>query len=267
MNIFYVINGKKLKQTFIVLLGICFAVGVIYAERSNITVFQDESAPTAVYKVSTQEPILALTFDISWGEHRVGPILDILQEKGVRKATFFLSSSWAQSHPDLVQKIVDAGFEIGSHGHKHDHYSRLTDQEIREQIRTSDAILSKLTGRTLNLIRLPNGDFDQRVLRIADELGYRAIQWDTDSKDWTNPGTDQIIQTVVSQAHPGDIILMHASDSVKQTHEALPVIIDGLRAKGYEFATISELISGTSSEGNRAKEQAPKTLLPLPAET
>jgi peptidoglycan/xylan/chitin deacetylase (PgdA/CDA1 family) len=105
------------------------------------------------------------------------------------------------------------------------------------------------------------------VLRIADELGYRAIQWDTDSKDWTNPGTDQIIQTVVSQAHPGDIILMHASDSVKQTHEALPVIIDGLRAKGYEFATISELISGTSSEGNRAKEQAPKTLLPLPAET
>ncbi len=60
-----------------------------------------------------------------------------------------------------------------------------------------------------------------------------------------NPGTDKIVQRVVSKAHPGDIILMHASDSCRRTHEALPEIIDKLRDKGYEFVTVSELIAGT----------------------
>jgi peptidoglycan/xylan/chitin deacetylase (PgdA/CDA1 family) len=60
--------------------------------------------------------------------------------------------------------------------------------------------------------------------------------------DWMNKGVDTIINRVVTKAHPGDIVLMHASDSCKQTHEALPIIIDQLRAKGYEFVTVSELL-------------------------
>lgn len=78
-------------------------------------------------------------------------------------------------------------------------------------------------------------------------MGYSVIQWDTDSKDWINPGVDKIVDNVVSQAHPGDIILLHASDSCKQTHEALPIIIDKLRNNGYDFATVTELISGVES--------------------
>ncbi|MCG6197979.1 polysaccharide deacetylase family sporulation protein PdaB, partial [Anoxybacillus sp. LAT_38] len=75
-----------------------------------------------------------------------------------------------------------------------------------------------------------------------DEMGYTVIQWDTDSKDWINPGVDTIVNNVLSKAHPGDIVLLHASDSCKQTHLALPQIIDKLRADGYEFVTVSELI-------------------------
>jgi polysaccharide deacetylase family sporulation protein PdaB len=171
--------------------------------------------------------------------------LDVLEQKGLKKATFFLSSPWAETHPDLVKRIADMGFEIGSHGHRHDNYSTYNEQQIRTQISKADHILKELTGKKPKLIRFPNGDFDKRVLRIADEMGYKTIQWDTDSMDWMNPGTDKIIQRVVKKAHPGDIILMHASDSCKQTHEALPVIIDKLREKGYEFVTVSELIAGT----------------------
>ena len=69
-------------------------------------------------------------------------------------------------------------------------------------------------------------------------LSYSVIQWDTDSLDWINKGVDTIINRVVSKAHPGDIVLLHASDSSQQTHEALPVIIEQLRAKGYEFVTV-----------------------------
>ncbi|MGG4033421.1 polysaccharide deacetylase family sporulation protein PdaB [Paenibacillus cisolokensis] len=254
MNYFYVMNGRKIKRYFLIVMGLVFSAGVVYAERDNITVFAPPQ-PAAIYSVPTDKKMLALTFDISWGEKRAEPIIDILLENNVKKATFFLSAPWSQSHPDIVKKIVDAGFEIGSHGHKYDNYSKLEDDEIRNQIQTAHSILTNVTGKAPNLIRLPNGDFDKRVLRIAEELNYKVIQWDTDSMDWMNIGTDKIINRVVSRAHNGDIILMHASDTVRQTHEALPVIIEKLRAEGYEFVTVSELLAQTEANGKPVQDR------------
>ncbi|OXM83090.1 polysaccharide deacetylase family sporulation protein PdaB [Paenibacillus rigui] len=244
MNYFYVLNGKKIKQAFIIAVSILFAIGIIYSERDNVTVFS-QNEPAAIYSVQTDKKVIALTFDISWGDKRTEPILKILEEKGVKKATFFLSSPWSKSHPEIVSQIVKGGWEIGSHGHKHTNYSGLSDEEIRSQITTAHQILNEVTGQSPRLLRLPNGDFDKRVLRIANELNYSVIQWDTDSQDWLNKGADNIINRVVTKAHPGDIVLLHASDSVKQTHEALPVIIDQLKAKGYQFVTVSELLKQT----------------------
>ena len=251
MKFFLVLSGRRIKRALMGLVAFLFAVGIYYADRENIQVFLPlDPGPSAIYSVDTDKKQVALTFDISWGEERAGPILDVLEQKELKKATFFLSSPWAESHPDIVKRIVDMGYEIGSHGHRHENYSSLSDEEIREQITKAHSILTEVTGKEPNLIRYPNGDFDQRVLKIADKLGYKSIQWDTDSLDWMNPGTEKIIQRVVSKAHPGDIILMHASDSCKQTQEALPTIIDELRNKGYEFVTVSELIAGTEVELN-----------------
>jgi peptidoglycan/xylan/chitin deacetylase (PgdA/CDA1 family) len=103
---------------------------------------------------------------------------------------------------------------------------------------------------------MPNGDFDKRVLQVASDLGYKVIQWDTDSLDWKNIGVDNIVKRVTTKAHPGDIVLLHASDSCKQTHEALPIIIDELRRQGYEFVTVSELISQSNAEGKEVRDSA-----------
>jgi len=244
----FVVSARRLKQLMIVGTAMLLAVGIAYAERDTISVFTngDKSrAPQAVYKVDTQEKKIALTFDISWGETRATPILDILKEKNVNKATFFLSSPWSQRHPDIVKRILKDGHEIGSHGHKHDNYTKYSEEEMRSQIGKAHTILTELTGKKPNLIRMPNGDFDKRVLRVAADMGYTVVQWDTDSKDWMNPGVDVIIKNVLSKAHPGDIVLLHASDSCKQTHLALPTIIDRLRAQGYQFVTVSELIAGS----------------------
>lgn len=246
MNFFFVMSGKKLKQTFVIMVAVLFAVGIVYSEKDNITVFSQNDELAAIYSVQTEKKVIALTFDISWGEVRTEPILKVLQDKGVNKATFFLSSPWASTHPDIVGKIVKGGYEIGSHGHKHVNYSSLNDEEIRKQISTAHQILSTATGKTPTLIRLPNGDFDKRVLKIANELNYTVIQWDTDSLDWMNKGVDSIVERVITKAHPGDIVLMHASDSSKQTHEALPVIIDKLRNQGYEFVSVGELLKQPS---------------------
>lgn len=249
MNSFYVFTASKIKKYFFLAIALVFAVGVIYAERDNITVFAPQQ-PLAIYNVPTDKNVVALTFDISWGDKRLEPILEVLKEKNVTSATFFISSLWSQSHPELVQKIKEAGYEIGSHGHKHENYSQLEDDEIRSQIKTAHSIISDVTGEQPNLIRLPNGDFDKRVLKIASDLQYQVIQWDTDSMDWLSIGTEKIVDRVISRAHPGDIILLHASDSAKQTHLALPIIIDELRDKGYSFLSVTELLTQTDSEGS-----------------
>lgn len=243
MKHIWVFNGAKLKQYFVIFVAAVFALGIAYAEKQNIAVFTASTGPAAIYKVNTDQKKLALTFDISWGEQRAAPILDVLEKKGVKKATFFLSAEWSKEHPEIVKRIKDMGYEIGSHGYKHINYSRLTDEEIKNQIQKAETILQEVTGKKPALIRTPNGDIDKRVLRIADQMNYTVIQWDTDSKDWLNPGVDQIVQNVMTKAHPGDIILLHASDSCKQTHLALPSIIDQLRNQGYEFVTVSELIA------------------------
>lgn len=246
MKFFWILNGRKFKQYFVMFVAAIFAVGIAYAEKQDIAVFTLGNGPTAIYKVETKQKKLALTFDISWGEERAIPILDVLKQKGVKQATFFISAEWGKDHPDIVKRIMDQGYEIGSHGYKHINYSRLTDEEIRAEIQKADNVLQQMTGKKPALIRTPNGDIDKRVLNIADEMKYTIIQWDTDSKDWLNPGVNEIVQNVVKKAHPGDIILMHASDSCKQTHLALPTIIDNLRQNGYSFASVSGLIADTN---------------------
>lgn len=255
MNSFYVFSGKKIKRYLIVLAAAVFAMGIIYLETGDVSVFSEDT-PSAVYSVPTEKKVIALTFDISWGDKRTEPILKVLKDNNVQKATFFLSSPWSKTHPEIVSAIKEAGYEIGSHGHKHDNYSRMTEEEIRKQIMTAHSILTDLTGKEPNLLRLPNGDFDKRVLQVASSLNYQVVQWDTDSLDWKNPGAQTIVDRVVSKAHPGDIVLLHASDSSKQTHEALPAIIAKLRQQGYEFATVSELLNHSNVKGSEVRDQA-----------
>jgi len=255
MNNFYVFNGRRIKKIFFLTVAAILAISVIWVEKNNLSVFASQP-PAAVYSIPTERKVVALTFDISWGDKRAEPIIEILKTKNVKNVTFFLSSPWSKTHPDIVKKITDQGFEVGSHGHKHDNYSKYSDEDIRKQITIADGVLSEMTGKSPNLIRMPNGDFDKRVLKIAEELNYKVVQWDTDSLDWQNPGVDAIINRVVGKAHPGDIILLHASDSCKQTHLALPAIIDQLRDKGYEFVTVSQLINQTETKSKTVEDRS-----------
>lgn len=248
-HVFVVINGKRFKQWLILVVAVFFAVGIIYAEKDSISVFS-QNEPAAIYSVETDQATIALTFDISWGNTKLEPILKSLQDSGVKKATFFLSSPWAKSHPDLAEKIVKAGYEIGSHGHKHANYSRLDEKEIRTQITTAHQLIAETTGVEPKLIRFPNGDINRKVLQIAQELHYTAIQWNIDSMDWKSNSKDEIVNRVVSQAKPGSIVLLHASDSAKYTDAAIPELVSQLKSKGYEFVTVSELLEQTRHNRN-----------------
>jgi polysaccharide deacetylase family sporulation protein PdaB len=207
---------------------------------------QKVKKPQAIFKVDTTQKVVALTFDISWGNKVPDPTLDILQKENVKKATFFLSGPWTDRHVKIVKRISTMGFEIGSHGYLHKDYSDYPNSWIQEQTTLAEKSLFQVAGVKPKLFRTPNGDINPRVIGCLNGLGYKVIQWNTDSLDWKNPGVDAIVNRVVSRAIPGDIILMHASDSSKQIVEALPQIIHQLRAKGYQFVTVSELLAGAS---------------------
>jgi polysaccharide deacetylase family sporulation protein PdaB len=254
-------SRRQAKQLGILFMAVLLFMGLLWSQADTTSVFLNNPAteatgpkkepkkpvPTgAIYKVETDKKIVALTFDISWGEKAPGPILDILEQKAVKKATFFLSGPWTTTHPEIAKRIKTMGFEIGNHGHKHDDFPKYPNEWIRDQVTKSEQAIQDVTGVKTNLIRTPNGAFDKRVVKQLNDMGYTVVQWHTDSRDWMRPGPDKIVERVLTKAVPGDIILMHASDSAMQTIDALPRILDGLKQKGFEFVTVSELIANAN---------------------
>ena len=214
---------------------------VIVLLASSVLYVQAYHKLNPVYEVKTDKKVVALTFDISWGNNTPLPVIDILKNNGV-KSTFFLSGPWVKQYPDIPKRIKEDGHEIGSHGYRHINLSNLSKAEIKDEMLKAQNNIKEVTGVDVNLIRTPNGDYNDQVIEAAHECNYEVIQWSTDSLDWMNPGVNNIIERVSKKVHPGDIILMHASDTCKQTTEALPVIIKNLKDQGYEFVTVSELL-------------------------
>lgn len=244
MNFFVVWNMKKIKQYFIILTMALFSAGFLFMQNHlHIPVFSTESGPKAVYK---GERNIAITFNIGWGDEKAAPIIETLKKENIHSATFFLSGSWAERHPDIVTMIVKEGYEIGSLGYNYKDYSNLKDEEIVRDIAKAQEIFKKMNIKDVELLRAPTGHFDKRLLKISEKFGLTVVHWSVDSKDWTNPGVNQIVKNV-NKANKGDIILLHASDSAKQTNKALPEILDELRNRNLNFVTVSEMISNSSA--------------------
>jgi len=212
-------------------------------ERNDAAPVQASLQPNLrpIYNAKTEEKVVALTFDISWGEKMAPKVLDILKQENVQ-ATFFLSGPWAKRHVELVNRIKADGHEIESHGQEHVDLNTLGREGAARNIAAAHAILQELTGRAPTYIRPPNGAFNKESVQAAKDLGYATVIWSVDSLDWKNPGVSTIVNRTVRLTHPGAIILMHASDSCKQTDQALPTIIKTLREQGYKFVLLDELI-------------------------
>lgn len=250
MNFFFVLNAKSIKQVLVIMIAAFFTAWFFYTENLvQLPAFSAKDGPKAIYKGDKD---LALTFNIGWGDEKAEPILDILKKEDVGSATFFLSGSWAERHPDLVSRMVKEGYEIGILGYEYKDYTDLEDDKIRRDIMKAQEAFKKLNVKNIELLRAPTGHFDQRTLKIAERLGYTVVHWSLDTKDWTNPGTAAIVENA-SQAKRGDILLMHASDSAKQTAEALPLVLKDIRAKKLKLITVSEMIANGDSKSSEIK--------------
>lgn len=243
MTYFFIVKLKKLKRIGLLLFLALFTALFLWIEsESDFSVFSSKEEPTALSKGDPNDPSIALTFNISWGNTMVEPTLEKLKEHDV-KATFFILGEWAEHHPDLLNKIESDGHEVGMMGYRYESYLKQDIEQVRKDLAKATDIFTTLGYPDMSLLRTPSGHLNKEVLQLAVNQGYHVIQWNVNPKDFENPGTDKIVDHVMRNTDNGDIILLSASDSVKQTPKALETIIPGLKNNGFSFVTISEIIT------------------------
>lgn len=184
-------------------------------------------------------PSVALTFDDGPWPGSTLQVLDILKRFGV-KATFFVVGYLAESYPELIRAELRAGMAVANHSWSHpEPFDGLSEQETREQIERAKRTLSSL-GATSGAFRPPGGDYTDRTIKIAKELGYRLVLWSVDPQDWDDGTTaDRIAENVLASVRPGSIILLHdGGGDQSATVQALPEIIAGIKEMGLGFSLL-----------------------------
>jgi peptidoglycan/xylan/chitin deacetylase (PgdA/CDA1 family) len=200
------------------------------------------------FRVQTEEKIVALTFDD--GPHPVYTprVLEILETFGV-KATFFLIGRQARSHPEVVQQIKARGHEIENHSDNHLFYLPwLPAERMRQEIVAAQETIYRVTGSYPKFFRSPLGWVSNDLVAVCRELKLPIINGSVKASDVSLPGTEYIIQTVLDKTRNGAIIILHDAGGVglyrdrTQTIEALPIIIQNLKERGYKFVILKDLI-------------------------
>lgn len=188
-------------------------------------------------------PYVALTFDDGGPEGRVGEILDVLKEAGV-KGTFFLLGEWVKANPDAVRRMAAEGHEIANHSYSHPRFNWLDAEAMRREILAARDALREVAGRDgTRFFRPPYGAYNGTLTSLLGELGYRAlVMWDVDSRDWSGLGAATIASQVTEAASAGSVVLFHLHGA--HTADALREIIPGLRARGYGLTTVGGLFGG-----------------------
>lgn len=187
-------------------------------------------------------PCVALTYDD--GPSRfTAELLDTLMSKSA-PATFFMLGGAASGNPATVRRAANEGHELGSHTMRHPDLTTLSDADARAQVRDAAKIIRDISGASVKSFRPPYGAVNQRVI---DAVGMPAILWSVDTNDWQRPSAEVLWERGVNWPSSGDIVLFH--DTHAGSVNVAGDVIDGLRDRGFEPVTVSELFGGTLPEG------------------
>lgn len=231
-----------LKLVTVIIIGLAAILDLLDLTISKTDNLSDDfpTTPMSKHVKATErnldgKKLVALTFDDGPSPDTTPRLLDILAEKNTL-ATFFMLGTRARSSPDIVSRANKETHEIASHTMYHQNLIRIPISSAEADINEAKSVFSNILGRTPVFTRPPYGNFNNAVSASA---GTPLILWSVDTLDWKNRDAAVIIETTMSQIHDGAIILMH--DIHPTTIEAVPTLIDALRANDYEFVTISEL--------------------------
>jgi cellulose synthase/poly-beta-1,6-N-acetylglucosamine synthase-like glycosyltransferase/peptidoglycan/xylan/chitin deacetylase (PgdA/CDA1 family)/spore germination protein YaaH len=218
-------------------------------------------APYTVRRTGYRPGLVSLTFDDGPDPDWTPAILDVLRDKHV-PATFFVVGENALSHPQILNRIVAEGHELGNHSYTHPNFATISDGEAQLEMNATERLVEAYTGRGMRLFRAPYfGDAEPTTADelgpafIAQQSGYLNVGLHVDTEDWQQPGVDAIVNNAVSEVlagneeRSGQIVLLHDGGGDRaQTLAALPRIIDELRARGYRFVPTAALAGLTHDQ-------------------
>ena len=182
---------------------------------------------------------IALTIDDGPRPDLTREFLNVLGSHNVR-ATFFVVGKQVNLYPGLVRRMINEGHEVANHTHTHERLPKLTEEGIRKQIAECNHAVLAATGSQTNLFRPPGMEYNESVLRIAQELGYVTVHWNVAAQDY-QPHMDPklIARKILAKTSNGSVILLH---NHPDTLKAMPEILDGLTKRGYRFVTVSQML-------------------------
>ena len=244
---------KKLIVFGVLFIGILITVVVYNLKTNGAFLGRDRKLP--IYSVDTKEKKIAISFDASWGDDRTEDILKTLDEYEV-KATFFIVGAWIDQYPDKLKSMFEKGHEIGNHSNKHPIMTEISKERMIKEIATTDAKIMSITGQGTTLFRCPSGEYNNLVIETVEATNHYCIQWDVDSIDWKEQGAEVEFNRIAQKTKPGSILLFH--NDAKYTPENLPRVLKYLKAQGYKFVKVSDLIYKKNYYINEAGKQIQK---------
>jgi peptidoglycan/xylan/chitin deacetylase (PgdA/CDA1 family) len=233
------------KRTLVAALAAAFAlavlgVGVGVTDSAQVYL-NSVTRKTPIFSVDTTEQIVSLTFDAAPGTNAadIEGIIGVLNKFDV-KATFFLVGLWADQNEQTVLALDAAGMELGSHSNTHPRMIRLTNAQVALEIEAGIAAITDITKKPVELFRMPFGEYSDKLLTAVEARNLKAIQWDVDTSARTERNSAEISTYVINNSRAGSIILISTEN--QNSIAALPMIIEGLRNRGFAFKTVGEAI-------------------------
>lgn len=201
--------------------------------------------------------MVALTFD-DGPQPQAPAILDVLAAHNAH-ATFFLVGTNVKKRPAAARRMAAEGHALASHSRSHARLTDLRPEQIRNEIRNNNIVIRRATGVEARLFRPPGGQYDDRVLAEAARQGMTTVLWSNNTGDWRRRDPEWLVRRVLSDVQDGDIVLLH--ETLPETLEALPAILEGLRARGLRAVTVPELMaaSGYGGAPPPSRESPPPT--------
>ena len=230
-------------EQLLIVISIIFALFMLYCVIPN---YWARNHSRAVVRTGNKKsPYIALTFDDGPNPEYTPKLLDILKEHDV-KATFFVVGKNAQRYPDILRRIHSEGHVIGCHSFSHRHAWLLSPVYTFRDLKRVCRILEDELGHNPGWYRPPWGMFNMFTLIAAQKMGLATAYWSIEAQDWESKTKPQhIYNTVISQAKAGSIVVLHdsggAPSAPANTLEALPLIINNLKEKGYKFVTLEDM--------------------------
>ena len=194
---------------------------------------------------------VALTFDAcptSKEDEYDEKVVEVLLKEKV-PATLFLSGRWVEKNKEMAKSLAaNPQFEIANHAFWHPHMLEKDDERVLRELKRTQDIIRKVTGKRPMYFRPPFGEADDRLVKLAAEAGLVTVQYDIASGD-PDPGLSakRIVRGVVGEAKGGSIVVFHMNENGPCTAEALPEIIRQLREKGFELVTVGEMLKTTDT--------------------